>query len=175
MIISHIAYLAILVLFVGLMGGLSLLLEKRKVVKFPGIFIVLGIGLAIFANQKFPFVYTITDCGEYKKEVLIAPTTKNGTRLTLGKKAWINNESDYYLYVEAIVYGYSGKNPSNQEIEPQSCVQAKAYKIAYIFEEPPRSIRTKSTSEVRYWLDCQYEYYDDDFEDYEDYEEYDVE
>ena len=162
MVIPHITYIILLVVFVGAMGVLSLILEKRKAMKFPGIFIVVAIGLSIYLNRVFPFVYTVTDCGAYTTEILLSPKTVNGTKMTLGSKAWINNESDYYLYVEAIVYGHSSKSPSDQEVEPHTCIRARAYDIDYIFEEPPRSIRTKSGSETRYWLDCQYEYDDED-------------
>lgn len=165
MVIPHIAYLIIIFAFIGFMLWVSIYVEKRKVIKFPGIFVVAAIGLCIYFNQFFPYVYTITDCGEYQKEILIAPKVVNGTEMTLDGKAWINNESEYYLYMEAVVYGYSGRTPGGQEIEPQTCVQAKAHRIDYIFEEPPRSISTNNSAEVRYWLDCQYEYYEEDEQD----------
>lgn len=169
MLIPHVTYIILIVAFIIAMGGLSLFLEKRKAMKFPGVFIVIAIAFSIYLNRVFPFVYTITDCETYKTEILLAPKMINGTEITLGNKAWINNESDYYLYVEAITYGHSGKNYSDHEVEPHTCLQAKAYDIDYIFKEPPRSIRTKSNSETRYWLDCQYEdYEDEEFEEEND-------
>ena len=61
------------------------------------------------------------------------------------------NDSDDNLTVETVIYGNENGENANIDISPKSYSEIKG--VDYYFEEPPQTIRQKSTdSKVKYWL-----------------------
>lgn len=125
------------------------------------VFLAVLIPLFLFT----PNIYTVTDCDNYTKEVLLLPKDD----YQMGKHSYIVNNSDKGLYLAYIVYGTASTNNDDIIIVPGASEECQE-PIDYVLEEAPLSIsidrKSKIKGEVKSELSC----FDmSELEGYEDY------
>ncbi len=118
--------------------------------------------LAIMFTNKwiFPYVYTVPQCGQVIKEILLYPKpTGQGTPLALGKHCYLVNEATTNVRIETIYYGDESpeKSPDkviNDVVKPLSAKQFNVVDFDYFFEDAERNVQTKQGGELKYQVSC---------------------
>ncbi len=73
-------------------------LIRREGNRFDAMYLLLLLLLPV--NWYTPKIITVTGCGQYTKEVALAPTTKDGVKISYGKKTHIFNNSNNPIYLD---------------------------------------------------------------------------
>ena len=118
---------------------------KKKGGKYDLLFLLVFLVLPIYWFT--PKIITVTDCNQYKKEVVLFPTTiKDTIDITYGIKTYVFNVSKEYLYFDYICYGNAKKEEDEEYhiIYPNKFIKENTSGIEYVFETPPESLTTKS-------------------------------
>ncbi len=155
MIVSTTVYIIIMcsiaaLLFTPLIAGYIL----KKEFKLAPIWIFCALLAPI--NWYTPSIITVSDCGVYNKDVTLFPTTVNGIDIKYGKHLYVFNKSTTPIVVQDIAYG----NVSDSDrvplttIAPENFATVNTVKIDYIFEQPDKSISSKSGGAVKTVLFC---------------------
>jgi predicted membrane channel-forming protein YqfA (hemolysin III family) len=157
MIVSSATYIVVLLLIAAFIVAKPLYARfiKKQDNKYDAMYFLLLILLPI--NWFTPAIITVTECGKYQKEITLIPTTKEGVKLSYGKHLYVFNNSKSTVIVEDIPFG----NVDESDVSPLITIETgknAAVKgnvvIDYIFEEVPRSVKTKSDGEVKTALYC---------------------
>jgi hypothetical protein len=161
MLIPQSTYYIGLVILLVLIAGTTFLIGKRKNNKTIGsVGFVVALALFIFSKWVFPNVYTVSKCGDVKKEIMILPkTTEKGLPIAYGKHCYLLNKSSNELYVETIFYGNESpeKSPEqniDENMAPQAEKEFKIVSLDHFFEPEEQSVRTKSSGEIRHKVSC---------------------
>lgn len=103
-----------------------------------------------------PNVYTIYQCDNYKREILIFPkSTIHNKKMTFGNHSYVINMSDNELFTKTYVYGSSHfKEIIDGTINPNSTKEINIQRFNNIFEMPPMKIKTKGSGSRRYYIGC---------------------
>lgn len=127
---------------------------KKQDNKYDIIYFLLLILFPI--NWYTPTVYTITDCNEFSKEVLLLPTERDGISFGMGSFNYIINNSNKNLYFENVYYGdvKPNENVSDIEIESGAVEKINIISIDYLFTEPDEFVSSKSGGAVKTVLYC---------------------
>lgn len=156
MLVSTTTYYILIVVIIVLIIAFPLYARfiKKAGNKFDFIYFLLFILLPI--NWYTSTIYTITNCNEFTKEVLIFPTEKGGYKFEMGWYNYIINKSNETLFFEHIYYGSDEpkEDQINVEISPNSIERVGVVVIDYLFTEPEDTVRTKSSGETKTTLYC---------------------
>jgi len=158
MLISDSTYLIFMIVLAAFIIAFSVYQEriKKSGKKYRFTFLFLLLFLPI--NWYTPTVYTITDCDEYTKEVLVFPIQKDGYKFEMGWYNYIINKSNEKLIFENIYYGLNEpkENEVDVEISPNSIKRINVVAINYLFTEPDQTVRTNSSGATKTALYCIY-------------------
>ncbi len=154
--IAYSLYITLLLLIFLAAGAWAYYKERRHNNKKGGLVVLLVILLIIACNRYMPVVYTITQCGSFKKEVMVLPKTVSTIMLSYGNHCYINNLSGKDLVLQSIAYGSVTDTNFSTIIPPAACKQVPAHSLNYLFKKPPSSITINSSQSgaMKYWLDC---------------------
>ena len=102
-----------------------------------------------------PNVYTISDCNNYERDILIFPKESNNIKMSYGNHSYVINNSNNKLHTKTYVYGSSHfKENIDGTIRPKTTKEINIQKFDEIFEIPPRKIKTKGSGSRRYYIGC---------------------
>ncbi|RZK47552.1 MAG: hypothetical protein EOO87_21805 [Pedobacter sp.] len=107
-------------------------------------------------NWYTPTFISVTKCFEYKKEVLLFPTTVDGVSYSYGWNNYIVNKSPDTLVFEYVYYGDNEreKDEVDQIVPPGKIAKVNEVKIDFVFEEQAKSVSTKSSGATKTSLYC---------------------
>lgn len=156
MIVSLNTYLIIIGIFCLLIVIKPLYTRFIKKEESKNDAILLLLLLTIPINWFTPTILTITDCNNYRKEVVLFPTTKDGIKISYGKASYIFNNTDRNLIFEYYYYGDNtpAAGEDNKVIEPKQHAKVNVVSIDYILSEPAESVSTKSSGATKTVLRC---------------------
>ena len=161
MLLSHTVYTILIWVFFFAIAGYGWYIERVKKSKKGIIFLLAAIVLSLLINWTCPSLYIVQGCGKYEEKVMIKPLEINGVKLTYWhSKCYVNNIGTTPVYIETIAYG----SVNDEELEakrvdrtvmPGRISIVPAVKIDYVFENVPKSVSTKASSEIKYHLECE--------------------
>lgn len=142
-----IATFILLCLLPGLYTGF---VAKKKDSPAPAFGFLILLTLPI--NWYTPTILTVTDCNQYKKEVMLLPTDG----YAMGKYNYIVNKSANNLLLQHHVYGRVDNSDVQNDviIKAGETHQAPFVHLDYIFEPAPDSVKTKGDGDVKTELTC---------------------
>lgn len=156
MIVSAQTYNIILIAIVVLVALRPLYTRyiKKEGSKHDWMFALLILLLPI--NWFTPTFITVTKCFEYKKEVLLLPTSIDGVGYSYGWNNYIVNKSLENLVCEYVYYGDSEREDDEVDkiIPPGKIAKVNEVKIDFVFEEQAKSVSTKSSGATKTSLYC---------------------
>jgi len=156
MLVSSNTYLIFIAILVVLIVSFPLYARfvKKQNNKYDIIYFLLLLILPI--NWYTPTVYTITNCNEYTKEVLLFSTEKDGFSFEIGRKNYIINKSDKTLFFENVYYGNNERQEDEIDVEiaPNTIEKINVVTIDYLFTEPDDTVSTKSNGATKTALYC---------------------
>ncbi|MDR2915315.1 MAG: hypothetical protein LBV74_10875 [Tannerella sp.] len=128
---------------------------KKQGNKYDAMYLLIIFLLPV--NWYTPKIISVTDCGEYKKEVVLFPAKRNGVEMGYGKNTFIFNDSDKKLILE---YHFYGKNtPDEDEVDamilPGNYVKINRVGVDHIFETLPDKVSSKSGGATKTSLRCE--------------------
>lgn len=161
-LISTIFYrIGIIILFITLLLCAILGTKKQtrlqeNVGKVGSIVILCIFIIAFVGHWLFPNVYTVTNCGNFTKKILIIPTTLHQTKLGYGSHSYLVNESTHYLKVKTVLYGkfiepISSEKMIDQTIGDQTVTEFSPLALDYFFTEPDQSVWHDTTWSQMPW------------------------
>lgn len=156
MIVSLYTYYAIMAILALLIAAKPLYARfvKKQGNKYDAMYFLVLVLLPV--NWCIPRVVTVTNCGEYKKEVALVPITHKGKKLSYWKKTMIVNESTTNLWFEFIYYGNKERQEDelDHKIAPEENVIIPNLVIDYLFEQPEERVSSKSDGARKTYLNC---------------------
>lgn len=128
---------------------------KKQGNKYDAMYVLVVLLLPV--NWYTPKIIHVTDCGEYKKEVVLFPAKRNSVEMSYGKKTFIFNDSDKNLILE---YHFYGKNTPDKDEEdmiilPDNFVKINRVGIDHLFEALPDKVSSKSGGATKTSLRCE--------------------
>ncbi|WP_316807915.1 hypothetical protein [Pedobacter agri] len=107
-------------------------------------------------NWFTPTFITLTKWFEYKKEVLLFPSSIDGVSYSYGWNNYIVNKSLENLVFEYVYYGDSKREDDEVDkiIPPGKIAKVNEVKIDFVFEKQAKSVSTKSSGATKTSLYC---------------------
>lgn len=107
-------------------------------------------------NWFTPTFIKVTKCFEYKKEVLLFPSSIDGVSYSYGWNNYIVNKSLENLVFEYVYYGDSTREADEVDkiIPPGKIAKVNEVKIDFVFEEQAKSVSSKSSGATKTSLYC---------------------
>lgn len=105
--------------------------------------------------QLTPMVYTVEDCGLYKKGFLLLPKDD----LKPGENSYVVNQSQKTLFITSVGYGevdykLSLLGEEDVYLQPGEFIRLPFVQLDFVFETPPERLQVEGKGAIRYHLSC---------------------